>query len=325
MLHVLNRLGYGPRPADVARVRQMGVAAYLEQQLDLSRASDTAAAEAVSGYDVLTATTAQLVRDYPQPTPQQRQAVAQGDTSRREMRQMLPAGRRPAAITTQLQAAAITRAVASDAQLAEVLTAFWFNHFNVYSQKGAVRWMVPAYEREAIRPHVLGKFRDLVLATARHPAMLFYLDNWMSTRDGLVRPRGTNAGRPMGLNENYARELMELHTLGVDGGYTQQDVTEVARVLHRLDDRSAARGRPVPVPADGARPRQQARARARDSRRRRRGRRRARDRHPGAPSLDGALHRHQAGAALRHATIRPPRWSIAWRRRSARPTATFAR
>src|SRR6202000_1710122 len=85
------------------------------------------------------------------------------------------------------------------------------------------------YEREAIRPHALGRFRDLVRATARHPAMLFYLDNWLSTRADLVLPRGPNAGRAMGLNENYARELMELHTLGVDGGYTQQDVIEVAR------------------------------------------------------------------------------------------------
>ena len=106
---------------------------------------------------------------------------------------------------------------------------FWFNHFNVYAQKGAVRWMLPAYEREAIRPHALGRFRDLVLATARHPAMLFYLDNWVSTRADLVVRRGPNAGRRMGLNENYARELMELHTLGVDGGYTQHDVVEVAR------------------------------------------------------------------------------------------------
>jgi uncharacterized protein (DUF1800 family) len=128
-----------------------------------------------------------------------------------------------------MQAALVTRAIVSDAQLEERLAAFWFNHFNVFSQKGAVRWMVPAYEREAIRPHVLGRFRDLVLATARHPAMLFYLDNWMSTRADLVGRRGPNAGRAMGLNENYARELMELHTLGVDGGYTQQDVTEVAR------------------------------------------------------------------------------------------------
>jgi uncharacterized protein (DUF1800 family) len=106
---------------------------------------------------------------------------------------------------------------------------FWFNHFNVYAQKGAVRWMLPAYEREAIRPHALGRFRDLVLATARHPAMLFYLDNWLSTRADLVLRQGPNAGRRLGLNENYARELMELHTVGVDGGYTQQDVVEVAR------------------------------------------------------------------------------------------------
>jgi uncharacterized protein (DUF1800 family) len=92
-----------------------------------------------------------------------------------------------------------------------------------------VRWMLPAYEREAIRPHALGRFRDLLLATARHPAMLFYLDNWLSTRADLVVRQGPNAGRRMGLNENYARELMELHTLGVDGGYTQQDVMEVTR------------------------------------------------------------------------------------------------
>ena len=231
VLHVLNRLGYGPRPADVARVRAMGVAAYLEQQLDPSRLSTTAVTEALAGYDVLNASTAQLVRDYPQPTQEMRRQVASGDMTRRELRAMLPPGKRPPMITAQLQAAAVTRAIVSDAQLEEALAAFWFNHFNVFSQKGAVRWMVPAYEREAIRPHVLGKFRDLVLATARHPAMLFYLDNWMSTRADLTLPRrpNGNAARQMGLNENYARELMELHTLGVDGGYTQQDVTEVAR------------------------------------------------------------------------------------------------
>jgi len=89
--------------------------------------------------------------------------------------------------------------------------------------------MLTSYERDAIRPHALGRFRDLVLATARHPAMLFYLDNWLSVREGLVVPTGPNAGRRAGLNENYARELLELHTLGVDGGYTQADVVEVAR------------------------------------------------------------------------------------------------
>ena len=217
ILHVLNRLGYGPRPADVARVREMGVAAYLDQQLHPESLENGALGEALAGYPVLTASTAQLVKDYPQPTAELRQRVAQGDMTRRELRQLMPPARRPAVIIQQIQAAAVTRAIGSEAQLEEVLAAFWFNHFNVYSQKGPVRWMVPAYERDAIRPHVLGRFRDLVLATARHPAMLFYLDNWMSKREGL--------------NENYARELMELHTLGVDGGYTQQDVTEVARAF----------------------------------------------------------------------------------------------
>jgi uncharacterized protein (DUF1800 family) len=121
------------------------------------------------------------------------------------------------------------RAIKSDRQLEEVLADFWFNHFNVDASKGVLaRYMITDYERDAIRPHVLGKFRDLLEATATSPAMMFYLDNWRSTI-----PKPANANRPKqaerGLNENYARELMELHTLGVDGGYTQKDVTEVAR------------------------------------------------------------------------------------------------
>jgi len=229
ILHALNRLGYGPRPGDVERVRRMGLAAYIERQLDPRAIPDPAVEQALAAYPVLTLSTVALVREYPLPTPEARQRLASGEMSRQEMMEMYPAERRPAVITAQMQAARITRAVASDRQLEEVMVDFWFNHFNVYAQKGAVRWMLPAYEREAIRPHALGRFRDLVLATARHPAMLFYLDNWLSTRADLVVPGGPNAGRRMGLNENYARELMELHTLGVDGGYTQQDVIEVAR------------------------------------------------------------------------------------------------
>ncbi len=106
---------------------------------------------------------------------------------------------------------------------------FWFNHFNVYQGKGLVRVLVESYEREAIRPHVLGRFRSMLGATAKHPAMLFYLDNWLSAAPGYQPRRGT--AKVSGLNENYAREVMELHTLGVDGGYTQQDVTELARIL----------------------------------------------------------------------------------------------
>jgi uncharacterized protein (DUF1800 family) len=229
ILHALNRLGYGPRPGDLERVRRMGLAAYIGRQLDPRGIPDPAVEQVLAAYPVLTASTVALVRDYPLPTPQARQRLASGEMSRQEMMEMYPAERRPVVITAQMQAARITRAVASDRQLEEVMVDFWFNHFNVYAQKGAVRWMLPAYEREAIRPHALERFRDLVLATARHPAMLFYLDNWLSTRADLVIPGGPNAGRRMGLNENYARELMELHTLGVDGGYTQQDVIEVAR------------------------------------------------------------------------------------------------
>jgi len=238
ILHALNRLGYGPRPADPARVKALGLATYVEGQLHPDPAPSPVMGEALANYPVLGATTAQLLRDYPRPAADLQRRVANGEVTRQDLREMFPADRRPAAIVAQMQAALVTRAVLSDAQLEERLAQFWFNHFNVFSQKGAVRWMVPAYEREAIRPHVLGSFRELVLATARHPAMLFYLDNWMSTRADLVMPRGPNspvsalprlAGRAMGLNENYARELMELHTLGVDGGYTQQDVTEVAR------------------------------------------------------------------------------------------------
>jgi len=107
---------------------------------------------------------------------------------------------------------------------------FWFNHFNVFLDKGADHYLTTEYERDAIRPHVLGKFRDLLEATAKSPAMLFYLDNWESVGAATPEafPRGPNAQR-RGLNENYGRELLELHTLGVDGGYTQKDVTEVAR------------------------------------------------------------------------------------------------
>jgi len=120
------------------------------------------------------------------------------------------------------------RAILSNRQLEEQLVDFWYNHFNVFLDKGADRYLVPTYEREAIRPRVLGKFRDLLEATAKSPAMLFFLDNWQSVAATPLQ-RG-NAKRPVrGLNENYARELMELHTLGVDGGYTQKDVTEVAR------------------------------------------------------------------------------------------------
>ncbi|HVH87286.1 MAG TPA: DUF1800 domain-containing protein [Terriglobales bacterium] len=168
-----------------------------------------------------------------------------------------------AVVQGELTQAKLLRAIYSERQLDEVMTDFWMNHFNVFINKGADRYMLTAYERDVIRPHALGKFKDLLVATAKSPAMLFYLDNWQSigpnsdqARFGGQRPqpgrlrRGPfgmvvyepprprreqtpqqKAKRPTGLNENYAREIMELHTLGVDGGYSQKDVTELAKVL----------------------------------------------------------------------------------------------
>jgi len=138
----------------------------------------------------------------------------------------------PARITAELQASRILRATYSERQLQEVLVDFWTNHFNVYANKGADRWLLVSYDRDTIRPHTLGKFKDLLHATAQSPAMLFYLDNYQSVSPqagrvvGRMRP---SQRMRRGINENYARELMELHTLGVEGGYTQKDVQEVAR------------------------------------------------------------------------------------------------
>jgi uncharacterized protein (DUF1800 family) len=168
-------------------------------------------------------------------------------------------------ITTELMQAKLDRAIYSERQLDEVMTDFWFNHFNVFIGKGPDRYLITEYERDVIRPHAMGKFKDLLMATAKSPAMLFYLDNWQSVgpnSDAAMnrtraangqfpqrrygRGRFGNAGptpqqkekiqqlaqkAPKGLNENYAREIMELHTLGVNGGYTQKDVTELAKIL----------------------------------------------------------------------------------------------
>jgi uncharacterized protein (DUF1800 family) len=146
-------------------------------------------------------------------------------------REAMAARQPPVFVNQELIDSRLYRGLYSNRQLEEVLVDFWLNHFNVFNGKGPVRMLLTSYERDAIRPHVLGRFRDMVLATARHPAMLYYLDNWQSQapREDLP-PLPNNARRP-GLNENYGRELMELHTLGVDGGYTQDDVIAVARAF----------------------------------------------------------------------------------------------
>ena len=173
------------------------------------------------------------------------------DGMKPEQRETIQAIVQPQAVVGgELSEAKLLRAIYSDRQLEEVMSDFWFNHFNVFIGKGPDRYMINAYEREVIRPHALGKFKDLLTATAKSPAMLFYLDNWQSVgpdsdlalygQQRRQRPRGRFARGPRpqqgknrrsGLNENYAREIMELHTLGVDAGYTQKDVTELAKVL----------------------------------------------------------------------------------------------
>jgi uncharacterized protein (DUF1800 family) len=151
------------------------------------------------------------------------------DSAPPELRRRIELSAGPAQVVARdLMESKMLRAIYSDRQLEEVLADFWFNHFNVYLDKGADHYMVTEYERDVIRPHVLGKFKDLLEATAKSPAMLFYLDNWQSVGPNVSQARAANQVR-RGLNENYGRELLELHTLGVDGGYTQKDVTEVAR------------------------------------------------------------------------------------------------
>jgi uncharacterized protein (DUF1800 family) len=231
ILHAINRLTYGARPGDFERVRAIGLSGWIDRQLRPRTIDDSATERALAELTTIRMPIAELLREFPRPDPKMREKIARGEMTRQEMQERYPMEKRPFRITAELQAAKIIRAVTSERQLEEVMVDFWFNHFNVFAGKGDVRWYVSAYEREAIRPHALGTFPDLVRATARHPAMLFYLDNWLSARPDFIVPAGPNRGRKAGLNENYARELMELHTLGVDGGYTQRDVTEVARAF----------------------------------------------------------------------------------------------
>jgi uncharacterized protein (DUF1800 family) len=230
IVHVLNRLGFGPGPGDVEKVRAIGVERYIEEQLHPDRIPDAAMAERLAGLTTVTMSSREIAESFARPAMEARRKQKQeskNDASQPPPRS--PAQRRAADVMLELAQQKLLRAAYSERQLQEVLADFWFNHFNVDARKGPDRFMLTEYERDAIRPHVLGRFRDLLAATARSPAMLFYLDNWMSA--GPNAANGNRPRMPRGLNENYARELMELHTLGVDGGYTQQDVTEVARAF----------------------------------------------------------------------------------------------
>jgi uncharacterized protein (DUF1800 family) len=208
-VHVLNRLAFGPRPGDIARVTQMGVQRYIDEQL---------APESVPMPEALAARL-QALETLREPAGATLGKFLEVRNMRKDEDEAFKARRREVYMRINDEGAEsrLLRAVDSPRQLEEVMVDFWFNHFNVFAGKSEVRALVTSFERDAIRPYAFGSFRDLLGATAHHPAMLYYLDNWVSKANGL--------------NENYARELMELHTMGVDQGYTQKDVTELARML----------------------------------------------------------------------------------------------
>jgi len=235
IVHVLNRLGFGPRPGDVDRVQSIGLRNYIEQQLHPESIPDPEVEDRLSRLASLRMNISESFRQYPDPQQLARQLGLRNPEARDKVRAVMQERglRPPQQLLQELIAQKITRAIHSERQLQEVMTDFWFNHFNVYWGKGPVRNFTTAYEMNAIRPHVMGKFKDLLLATAKSPAMLFYLDNHLSSAPNALVDAAVRAvsNRRMGINENYARELMELHTMGVDGGYTQKDVQEVARAF----------------------------------------------------------------------------------------------
>lgn len=289
IIHLLNRIGFGPRPGDVERVKRMGIDKYLDLQLHPERIDDSAIEAKLTNFPSLRMSLAEIQQKYPPPNLLARELGLRAgknapllppgegadDNQKREYRQQVTAyyqehGLRPPQFLLQeLQGQKIVRAVYSERQLQEVMTDFWFNHFNIFWAKNLDRDLTTHYEMNAIRPNTMGKFKDLLMATAKSPAMLVYLDNFQSMSPDAQPPQMRRGGafgrrpgqfgrlgdprpgqrpnqqmnqqqaqaanalrnRKPGINENYAREIMELHTLGVDGGYTQKDVQEVARCL----------------------------------------------------------------------------------------------
>src|SRR6266487_502247 len=270
-LHALNRLAYGPRPGEVDRVAAAGVMQWIDRQLSPDKIADAALAKRERQFKILEYDTGDLAAMYVdaqrERRERQREATAAPDSMTRKPDPGGPADQRGRRFAGELQELAVVRAILSERQLYEVMVDFWINHFNVFLAKGADRFLTPSYIEATIRPRALGRFADLLVATAQSPAMLFYLDNWESVAPGSTPPqamrlrarplfgRAPQFGRPplfdpgrdpmradsqrqralermpKGINENYARELLELHTLGVEGGYTQQDVIDVARIF----------------------------------------------------------------------------------------------
>jgi uncharacterized protein (DUF1800 family) len=268
--HFLSRTTFGPRPQDVERANQVSIKGLLDEQLHPENIDDSQVEQRIASLPTLAMSPAELMEDFPAPKPRNNPDARQepsglpmskvpgqpsaASPSTPEMSAAMEADG-PRRILMELGREQFWRAAYSQRQLQEVMVHFWMNHFNIYAAKGVDKWLLTSFEHDTIRPHALGNFSDLLAATAQSPAMLFYLDNWLSVAPNAAavnrlaqRRRGPfafgggglggagtweNGRRPQaerrGLNENYARELMELHTLGVDGGYTQQDVREIAR------------------------------------------------------------------------------------------------
>ncbi len=242
--HLLSRLTFGARAGDAEAVRAMGVDKWIDLQLHPERIGDSKSDQYFAALESYNTSSQELQRKYPPPNQLLQRLQAKGDRSKlsaADSAELREATAGPRKVTIEAQSGRIDRALLSERQLQEVMTDFWLNHFSVYIQKGPPeRYQLAQYESKVIRPNSLGKFRVLLEAVAKSPAMLFYLDNWESQADS-NRPRlvplpgagrgGAGRNGRGGLNENYGRELLELHTLGVDGGYTQQDVINVARAL----------------------------------------------------------------------------------------------
>jgi uncharacterized protein (DUF1800 family) len=219
VIHLLNRLSLGIRPGEIEQVQQIGVDRYIQQQLNPDTIAESSIlTERLAKLDTINLSPAELFQQY-NPNRKVAGQLPTPEISKAQLQQSRQA-------INQAIEARLSRSIYSQRQLNEVMVDFWYNHFNVHADKGLDRLWVGAYEQQAIRPHALGKFRNLLGATARHPAMLFYLDNWRNSKPNLKAK-----GRNQGLNENYARELMELHTLGVDGGYQQTDVITLAKIF----------------------------------------------------------------------------------------------
>ena len=276
IIQALNRLMFGSRPGDALKVRAIGLDNWIDQQLHPDKINDSAMEQFVAKYPAIHQDQNDLLRQYAEQQRERRDVKRERVDSTRVMtaadslalrQQLQQRGNLTRQVVTQLQSSRVARAVASERQLQEVMTDFWENHFNIYAQKGGPEpYYLADFDENVIRPHALGKFRDLLEAVAKSPAMLFYLDNARSMADstrptlaaqngpggirvmpmrrgGLGAVLGAMRAQPMqrqqqqqqrqrqGLNENYGRELLELHTLGVDGGYTQQDVINVARAF----------------------------------------------------------------------------------------------